>query len=458
MKRDLPAIPVPARHGARPHGICSSRIDRRSLRGAITALLIVGICCLAGLASDDRVAASDPDPARLILRDGQSLVATLSDVTDAGEVVFAEASGRRPVAMDDLVTWGAYADRSQATYVVMVDGSVLVTDILSIEADAVTVVGRLWQETRLPRPAIRAIVFHPPADPHARDQLFFRALAIDRHDERLLLENGDELAGHMPEVVRPAAGAFQLTQITWVASDSNQTVDVPLDRLIAVLLAPGEEQSPPAGGNETLVGLRDGSLIHVQAQRRSAQNLEFQLVAGQRIATEPSATPEGEPWNAVVMLQPLRAQVTYLSDLQPLGYRHIPFLEMTWPFRADRSVSGGRLRHAGHVWTKGLGMHSSSRLAYETGGPYRELHAEVAIDDRAGRQGSVIFRVYIQDQADNWSMAYESAVVRGGDPAVPIRVDLRQAMRLALIVDFADRADQWDHANWLNARLVGNDK
>ncbi len=142
--------------------------------------------------------------------------------------------------------------------------------------------------------------------------------------------------------------------------------------------------------------------------RRSAQNLEFQLVAGPRIATEPSATPKGETWNAVVMLQPFRDQVTYVSDLPPLGYRHIPFLDMTWPFRADRSVSGGRLRHAGHVWTKGLGMHSSSRLAYETGGQYQELHAEVAIDDRAGRQGSVIFRVYIQDQTDNWSMAYES--------------------------------------------------
>jgi hypothetical protein len=340
----------------------------------------------------------------------------------------------------------------------MVDGSVLVTDIVSIEADTVIVVGRLWQETRLPRPAIRAIVFHPPADPPARDQLFFRALATDRRDERLLLENGDELAGHLPEVVRPDAGAFQLTHVTWIASDSNQTVAVPWDRMIAVLLAPGEVKSPPAGGNATLVGLRDGSLIHVQAMQRGVQNLEFQLVAGPHIVTEPSATPEGEPWNAVVMLQPLRAQVTYLSDLQPLGYRHIPFLEMTWPFRADRSVSGGRLRHAGHVWTKGLGMHSSSRLAYETGGQYQELHAEVAIDDCAGHQGSVIFRVYIQDQAGNWSMAYESAVVRGGDPAVPIRVDLRQAMRLALIVDFADRADQWDHADWLNARLVRNDE
>jgi len=100
-------------------------------------------------------------------------------------------------------------------------------------------------------------------------------------------------------------------------------------------------------------------------------------------------------------------------------------------------------------------MHSSSRLAFDTGGRYRQLHAELAIDDRAGSQGSVIVRVYIQLAADGqWSMAYESPVVRGGQPALPLRVDLRQAQRIALIVDWADRADQWDHANWLNARLV----
>ena len=98
--------------------------------------------------------------------------------------------------------------------------------------------------------------------------------------------------------------------------------------------------------------------------------------------------------------------------------KHIPFLDTSWSYQPDRSVSGGRLRHAGHVWTKGLGMHSSSRLAYETRGQYQELHAELAIDQCAADQGSVVFRVYVQDAAGNWSLAYESGVVRGGDPLV----------------------------------------
>jgi hypothetical protein len=39
-------------------------------------------------------------------------------------------------------------------------------------------------------------------------------------------------------------------------------------------------------------------------------------------------------------------------------------------------------------------------------------------------------------------------------PPVPVSVDLGGAKRLDLVVDFADRADELDRANWLNARLV----
>jgi hypothetical protein len=33
-------------------------------------------------------------------------------------------------------------------------------------------------------------------------------------------------------------------------------------------------------------------------------------------------------------------------------------------------------------------------------------------------------------------------------------VELKQASRVALLVEYADRGDVLDHANWLNVRLV----
>ncbi len=443
----------------------------RAFPTAVAALIAVPAWCLASLMFADRANASDLGAGVGILRDGRSFTAVLNDVTAAGEYVFAEPSGPRTVAPRELVVWGAYSERSQAAQVILADGSVAVADVLSVEADAVVVAGRIWQETRLPRSAVQAILFHLPADPLARDQLLFRALESARRDQRLLLENGDELVGRLPEVIQPDAGARQMARIYWQSSGSAKPVEVPLDRVVGVLLAPGSAGPPAAGDADPLmVGLSDGSLLRVRAMRRTERTLEFDTVAGPRLVTEPFASPAGDPWDTVVMLQPLHAAVTYLSDLEPLGYRHIPFLDLPWPYQRDRSVDGGRLRCAGHVWSKGLGMHSSASLAYETGGKYRQLHAELAIDQRAGREGSVIFRVYTlggeaaggpggasdseQAEAQQWQVAYESPIVRGGQPATAIRVDLHRAQRIALIVDWADRADQWDHADWINARVV----
>jgi hypothetical protein len=39
-------------------------------------------------------------------------------------------------------------------------------------------------------------------------------------------------------------------------------------------------------------------------------------------------------------------------------------------------------------------------------------------------------------------------------PPRPIAVDITGGKRLDLVVDFADRADELDHADWLSARVV----
>jgi len=94
-------------------------------------------------------------------------------------------------------------------------------------------------------------------------------------------------------------------------------------------------------------------------------------------------------------------------------------------------------------------VHSYSQLTYLLDRPYRRFQAALGIDDSTAGRGSVVFRVYVDRQRQ-----HASDIIRGGESAVPISVDLSGAKRLDLIVDFADRADQLDHAAWLNARLV----
>ena len=61
----------------------------------------------------------------------------------------------------------------------------------------------------------------------------------------------------------------------------------------------------------------------------------------------------------------------------------------------------------------------------------------------------MVFRVAVNDQ-----VRYTSPILRGGQTPLPISIDLSNAKKLDLFVDFADRADQLGRADWLDARLT----
>jgi hypothetical protein len=82
----------------------------------------------------------------------------------------------------------------------------------------------------------------------------------------------------------------------------------------------------------------------------------------------------------------------------------------------------------------------------------RRFAAEVAIDDAAIGRGSVVFRVLLLENG-TWRSTYVSPVVRGGDVPLPISVELGNAEKIALEVGYADRGDERDYANWLDARF-----
>jgi hypothetical protein len=293
------------------------------------------------------------------------------------------------------------------------------------------------------------VIFQWPADAARRDE-WLRKIATHRlpHDE-LWLENGDTLTGTLlprppldPAEPDREPPPFQL-------KTKSGEVAAPAARVAAVVFNTALRNHTPPRGPFVQLGFRDGGALFVRQIETVGGRVRLGLIGGAALETESDSLRD-----ELALVQPFGAAVTYLSDLKPVGYKHIPFLKQAWPFEMDRSVIGGRLRHGGQIFSKGLGMHSTARLAYDLGGRYRSLQAELAIDERAGNRGSVLFRVFL-DRGDNqWQTGYESPVVRGGDELLPISVDVSDAQRIALIVDFADRGDELDYANWLNARLI----
>jgi hypothetical protein len=52
------------------------------------------------------------------------------------------------------------------------------------------------------------------------------------------------------------------------------------------------------------------------------------------------------------------------------------------------------------------------------------------------------------------SEAYKSGIVCGGDAPKRVWVDVAGAQGITLVVDYAERGDKMDRADWLDARLI----
>jgi hypothetical protein len=291
------------------------------------------------------------------------------------------------------------------------------------------------------------VVLDPPPAASQRDRIWESIATAQGVEDQLVLHNGDVLRGVLKKVEPAAAAASAPLAVTFAVEGRDLTI--PVNKARAIVFNPALVEAAAKPGFYVMTGFRDGSLLNVAQVAAAGAFTRLTLANAVQLELDPELVQTD-----LTLLQPISDRVVYLADLEPISYKHIPYLETAWPLGRDRSVSGGRLRHGGSMVVKGLGMHSAARVAYRLDGRYRRLEAELALDDGAGLGGSVVFRVFVGDAADQWKRAYESPVVRGGNPALPISVDVSQAPTLALIVDFADRGDVLDRAAWLNARLI----
>lgn len=432
------AIPTGPAHAA-PH---------RRLGNALA--IYVAFACLTGLAPHRVFAQSS---AMTVPVAGEPFAADLARIDGDWSITFERDDGPSKMAAAELVRWGTAPELSGQPLILLADGGVLAAEVREIEGEQLLADSLLFGEMRLPLARLRGVIFHPPAQRLARDRLLDRIMQSAGSRDRLLLQNGDIVegvlagGGRRPVLGPPAPQDDPQLQSLRMQVDDGAT-EVPRERITAVVFNPSLVDAPTGSGLRAWVGFQDDGLL--LAQRIQTENgvVTLTLPGGVKLHTDEEGFRE-----SVQLVQPLGGQAVYLSDLTPIGFRHIPFLTLEWSYGADRNVLGGRLRSGGQTYLKGLGMHTTSRLAYRLDGKFQRFEAEIALDDAAGRQGSVVFRVYTTDAKGEWKPALESPLVRGGDAPAPISVDVSGAQALALIVEYGDRGDSQDYANWLDARL-----
>lgn len=141
---------------------------------------------------------------------------------------------------------------------------------------------------------------------------------------------------------------------------------------------------------------------------------------------------------------------TYLSDLQTVTQSN------GWgPIELDSSIGekaaddGSALTLNRRVYTKGLGVHSNSKLVYNLNGQYTTFITDLGLDDEVGNNGSVVFQIF----ADG-AKVYDSGTMTGASATKTALVNVDGVKQLWLVVTDAGDDNSFDHANWANARVI----
>jgi len=415
------AIPVPARQA------CARVWQYRALLGIVAA-----VCLFAA------TPAAAQEARQLVPATGEPLLCRLTAVSDSWEVRYQTQEGPGTMAAAELAWWGAPAklrsrrgvQTTDGALVVLANGGIVPADVLTVADGRISLGSLAFEEFELRQSQVRAILFRPPADVARRDAWIAAASETDHSADRLLLANGDVLQGRLlaldDGVVTFDAGSGPLPAID-------------AQRVAAVAFNPATLRTAEPTGLHAWVGLTDGTRLLASSVVLNDEHLQVQS-AGHTFRTHPAR---------LCWFQPLGGRVVYLSDLEPVGYRHIPFLSLTWPYQRDANVLGRPLRVDGQWYAKGIGMHSRSRLTYVLDGNYTEFAAEVALDEAAGPEGSAVCYVFVGRE-----LKYRSPELLPGAAPVAVRVPVADAQSLTLVVDFAARGDVQDHVDWLNARLI----
>jgi len=362
--------------------------------------------------------------------DGEPFQARLVSVDAQGKLAFDAADKRRTLAAADLVSWGAPTELRNGPVLVLADGGYLPAAVLGADKMEISVDSARMGPLKLRLDSLAGIVFRPPPYPAELDALLDRMARESGQADRVVLDNGDEVAG-----------LIETLQSDKLTIEANlRPVEVAVRRVVALVFNPVLRQQPASQAGGAWIGLSDGARLLAVRPQLQGDSLQW-------------ATLSGAKWKAagkdLVFFMPRAGRAVFLSDLRPNEYRFLPYLETKWPYKIDRNVTGGQLRCGGRLYLKGLGVHSAARLSYRLDRPWKRFQAEVGIDDSTGGLGSVGFRVFVDGK-----QKYGSPPVRGGMPPQALSIDLVGAKQLDLVVDYGEAGDVMDRADWLNARLV----
>ena len=364
----------------------------------------------------------------------------------AGEVVSISAErvllktkqGKQAVPLGEVVEISlAKASDAMATVgrsvVTTSFGDLLAVSDVTSDGTRLQATGPLLGSVKLPMEAVRTL-YLPGATQSPRDienRLEEMDLA-DASGDRIIVSRKGKQALAIDGVLE----ALGRKKVRFRWKDSSRTVDratVPLVRLAVV----GTKTSAHSG---TLLG-REGSQLHFTALTLEGTSIRLD---------SPAVGKQTVPVSRVAGIRFASSNVVRLADLKPSAVKEHGFFDTTFHYRANRSVSGRRLRLAGRTYRTGLGLHSFCELTYPLDEQYTQLVAMAGIDDGVRPHGDATLTFL----GDGKPLGKPLRLTGKGAPEA-IRLKLDGVKTLVIRADFGpDGLGFSDHVDLAGARLI----
>ncbi len=384
-------------------------------------VLLAAVIAVSGLPAQQRVTVN---PAT-----GPAVRGDLTELSaDGGLVVRTGADSTVTVPQGSIVSvefpGGVQAPPRGAALVELASGDSLVAVIEGGNFDEIRLATRLAGSFRLFLDHVSAIYLLDGGIKPA--ELPRRGVPDDAADDELFLLKGeklDRLSGELQRVER-AGIVFDS------AAGEGRLFSFINDRIVAVRLAATDPYEEP-DGLLCVARFRDGSRVTGQLLGGAGVELRFKIAVGPTVTLDRTQ---------VLSLEFKSPSFRFLSDMKPMEYQEVPYLEGGPAYGLRRDRGFGRASHLSigeTTFRRGVGIHARASCTYDLGGEFDVFRALVGVDPVTRNRkvpGSVRISVLV-DGVEAW----KSGLLIAGDPPVPVRVSgLKGKSGLTLNVEFGE--------------------
>jgi hypothetical protein len=260
--------------------------------------------------------------------------------------------------------------------------------------------------------------------------------AAPQTEDVVTLVNGDSVRGIIV--------GFDATTVT-IQQASGDKTPAPLDSVSRITFASTGAAGASARARGFRIVLADGTALTASNVRLEPANSSRNLTFAPLI--DPTSS-RNVPLATVVSIEQVNGPVVWLSSLTPLQSVQTSMFDLDWPARMDRAVDGSPIRFADRTFSRGIGVHSYSKLVFAIDPSSKTFRTQYAIAGD-GQYSNVTVRVKLDDK-----VVHEQQDFRAGILAPPLVIDVTGKKQLILEVDYGQNYDVQDRFNWIEAAFL----